>query len=78
MTTFTDSCITKDFHGEPQRFFAGQKVRLRRADCPQVDRAIDTVRACFYQNQYSTADEHGMAVLLNKYTWTYCRDLEAA
>jgi hypothetical protein len=76
MTTFADSCIAKDFHGEPQRFFAGQTVRLRAANCPQNDKASDTVRACFYQNQYSTVGEHGMAVLLNKHTWTYCRELE--
>lgn len=77
MATFVDSCFAKDRHGEVQRFFVGQKVRLRRDDCPQINLEVDVVRSCFYQN--TTVDsQHGMAVLLTRHSWDYCRNLEIA
>lgn len=73
--TFTESCIAKDVHGVPQIFRAGQRVRLHAASCPQIDGAESTVRYCFWQNQCHAGSE-GMAVLLEEFSWTFCRDLE--
>lgn len=73
--TFTDSCIAKDVHGEPQIFRAGQRVRLHADNCPQIDGAIATVKLCFWQNN-SHPEGNGLAVLMNEYSWAFCRHLE--
>jgi hypothetical protein len=72
--TFTDSCIAKDKHGQPTVFRAGQKVRLNLDNCPQLCGATTTVKYCFYQDL--TLGENGLAVLLDGFSWTFCRDLE--
>jgi hypothetical protein len=75
MTTFVTSCLAKDIQGETQVFYSGQKVRIHAPNAPQIDGAQGTVRSCFYQNTTYTPDG-GMAVLLEEFSWSWCKDLE--
>lgn len=76
MTVFADSCIAKDYRGEPQIFRAGRCVRLHDPSCPQIDGKVDAVRSCFYQNQTLSGPD-ALAVLLVNHSWIYCSNLEA-
>jgi hypothetical protein len=50
------------------------KIRFHLGNGPQLWGATTTVKYCFYQDL--TLGENGLAVLLDGFSWAFCRDLE--